>query len=87
MTFFHFLEVKFIYDIKDVVVLFDGSYKNKIRNPKGTYCVIDWTSMKDLENLYIFLYKNSTIFLERKKKLFDEIIDLISKKQKYRKKQ
>jgi len=28
MTFFHFLEVKFITEAKDFCVFFDGSYKN-----------------------------------------------------------
>jgi len=42
--------------------------------------------MTDVENIYNFLYKDATIFLERKKKTFDEVYDITKHRTKYRNK-
>jgi hypothetical protein len=61
------------------------SGKNKIRCPKGTYYVVDWGGLSDVENIYKFLYKDSTIFLSRKKETFDKVVSITKEKNKYRK--
>jgi hypothetical protein len=61
------------------------SGKNKIRCPRGTYYVVDWGGLSDVENIYKFLYKDSTIFLNRKKETFDKVISITKEKNKYRK--
>jgi len=62
-----------------------GITKNKIRCPKGTYSVIDWGSFSDIEKLYVFFYKNATVYLERKKKTFEVAVSISNSKIKYRK--
>jgi hypothetical protein len=59
--------------------------KNNIRCPKGTYYVIDWGGLTDIENIYNFLYKDATVFLKRKKETFDKVMIIHSNKNKYRK--
>jgi hypothetical protein len=66
------------------------SGKNKIRCPKGTcqiakYYVCDWGSMSDIEKICEFLYKDATIYLERKKETFDKIVSITKNRKKYRK--
>ena len=61
------------------------SGKNKIRCPKGTYYVVDWGGLSDVENIYKFLYKDSNIFLQRKRETFDKVISITKDKNKYRK--
>lgn len=61
------------------------SGKNKIRRPKGTYYVVDWGGLSDVENIYRFLYKDATFFLKRKKETFDNVISITKTKNKYRK--
>jgi len=76
----------FIRDYYDKLVLFaDLSGRNKIRCPKGTYHVVDWGGLSDVENIYNFLYKDSTIFLKRKKETFEKVISITKVKNKYRK--
>ena len=52
--------------------------KNGIRKLKITryssYSRISWSTLLDITNIYNYLYKNSNIFLERKKKIFNKII-------------
>ena len=59
--------------------------KNKIRCPKGTYYVVDWGGLTDVENIYDFLYKEATVFLKRKKETFDKVVSITRDKNKYRK--
>jgi hypothetical protein len=54
-------------------------------NQKNICNVIDWGGLSDAEKLYHFFYKDATIFLKRKKETFDKVIDIHSKKLKYRK--
>jgi len=61
------------------------SGRNKIRCPKGTYYVVDWGGLSDVENIYDFLYKNSTLYLKRKKETFDKVVSITRDKNKYRK--
>ena len=61
------------------------SGNNKIRNPKGSYYVVDWGGMSDIEKIYDFLYKDASVFLPRKKETFDKVVDITKNKLKYRK--
>ena len=61
------------------------SGKNKIRKPTGTYYVVDWGGLSDIEKIYDFLYRDATVFLERKKETFDKVVSITKKKIKYRK--
>lgn len=61
------------------------SGKNKIRCPKGTYYVCDWGGLSDVEKIHEFLYKNSNVYLERKKETFDKIVSITKSRKKYRK--
>jgi len=61
------------------------SGKNKIRCPKGTYYVVDWGGLSDVEKIYEFLYRDSNIFLQRKRETFDKVISITKDKNKYRK--
>ena len=61
------------------------SGKNKIRCPKGTYYVVDWGGLSDIENIYSFLYKDANVFLNRKKETFDRVVNITFNKIKYRK--
>ena len=42
--------------------------------------------MSDIERIYDGFYSDTDLFLNRKKIIFDEVIDLIGDKNKYRKK-
>jgi hypothetical protein len=76
----------FIKDYYDKLVLFANlSGKNKIRCPKGTYYVVDWGGLSDIEKIYDFLYKDSNLFLKRKKETFDRVVSITKTKNKYRK--
>ena len=58
---------------------------NKIRNPKGTYNLTEWGSMRDIESIYEYFYKDSSIYLKRKKIKFDRAYEICKLKNKYRK--
>lgn len=58
---------------------------NKIRSPKGTYYVVDWGGLSDVERIYDYLYRNATVYLNRKKETFDEVVSITKNKNKYRK--
>ena len=76
----------FIKEYYDKLVLFANlSGKNKIRCPKGTYHVVDWGGLSDVDNIYNYLYKDSNIYLKRKKETFDKVISITRNKNKYRK--
>ena len=77
--------VEFIETYVDRLNIIAGITKNKIRTPKGTYCVIDWGSFADIERFYNLFYKDATVYLERKKKTFDRAISISNSKTKYRK--
>lgn len=61
------------------------SGKNSIRTPKGSYYVIDWGGLTDVENIYNFLYKNASVYLRRKRQTFDKVVSITTEKNKYRK--
>lgn len=63
----------------------DLSGKNKIRTPKGSYYVVDWGGLSDVEKIHDFLYKDANIFLRRKKETFDKVVSITKNKNKYRK--
>ena len=69
----------------DKLVEYCGVKRNNIRCPKGTYHVIDWGGMSDVEKIYRFLYKDATVFLKRKKETFDKVMSIQLNKTKYRK--
>lgn len=76
----------FIKEYYDKLVKYCGlSDKNKIRCPRGTYYVVDWGGLSDVEKIYEFLYKDSTVFLDRKKETFDKVVSITKEKNKYRK--
>jgi hypothetical protein len=67
-------------------VLF-GVNTNKLYGPKDKdYKYIGWSGMSDIEKIYDGFYSESVLFLSRKKIIFDEVIDIIKDKYKYRKK-
>jgi len=67
-------------------VLF-GVNTNKLYGPKDKdYKYIGWSGMSDIEKIYNGFYSESVLFLNRKKIIFDEVIDIIKDKYKYRKK-
>jgi hypothetical protein len=60
---------------------------NKLYGPKDKdYKYIGWAGMTDIEKIYYGLYDNSNVYLLRKKEIFDNVIDVIKNKIKYRKK-
>lgn len=76
----------FIKEYYDKLVKYcDLSGKNKIRCPIGTYYVVDWGGLSDVEKIHEFLYKNATVFLNRKKETFDKVVSITKNKIKYRK--
>jgi len=76
----------FIKEYYDKLVIFANlGGKNKIRCPKGTYYVVDWGGLSDIENIYNFLYKDANVFLKRKKETFDKVVSITKDKNKYRK--
>lgn len=76
----------FIYEYYNKLVEYAGlNGNNKIRCPKGTYYVVDWGSLSDVENIYKFLYKDAKVYLKRKKETFDNIVNITTNKNKYRK--
>lgn len=76
----------FIKEYVDNMVKYCGVKKNNIRQPKGTYYVIDWGGLSDVESVYEFLYKEANIFLKRKKETYDKVMSINKTKNKYRKK-
>lgn len=78
--------INFINTYVDNLVNYTNVKRNNIRCPRGTYYVIDWGGLTDVENIYNFFYKNATVFLERKKETFDKVITINNSKNKYRKK-
>lgn len=64
-----------------------GTNMNKLYGPKEKcYKFIGWAGMSDIEKIYHGFYDDSSYFLIRKKKIFDNVIKVIENKQKYRKK-
>ena len=64
-----------------------GVNVNKLYGPKNkNYKYIGWAGMSDIEKIYNGFYGESMLFLNRKKIIFDEVIEIIKNKQKYRKK-
>lgn len=77
---------EFIKEYYDKLVEYCGlSGNNKIRCPKGSYYVVDWGGLSDVEKIHEFLYKDANVFLERKKETFDRVVSITKDKNKYRK--
>jgi len=77
----------FINEYINLLVKNAGVKRNNILDRKGdgSYYVIDWAGLADVENIYHFLYDNATIFLDRKKEKFDKVMAINSLKIRYRK--
>jgi hypothetical protein len=74
-------------NINERMNLLFGTNINKLYGPKNKeYKFIGWSGMKDIENIYKGFYFDSNFFLQRKRLIFDEVIETIRNKQKYRKK-
>ena len=58
---------------------------NEIKNHE-TYYTIEWGGRIDIELIFNFFYKNSNIYLDRKKKKFEEAVKINSLRKRYRKK-
>lgn len=73
----------FLEEIKKTI-----SISCNIRNPKifvssnGNYGNIFWNSIPDIVSIYFYLYKNSNVYLNRKKQIFLKIIKYIETKEK-----
>jgi hypothetical protein len=64
-----------------------GTNINKLYGPKNKdYKFIGWAGMSDIEKIYHGFYDESSLFLIRKKIIFDEVISFTKNKEKYRKK-
>jgi hypothetical protein len=64
-----------------------GVNLNKLYGPKNKeYKFVGWDGMSDIEKIYNGFYSETDLFLNRKKIIFDEVIDIIGSKNKYRKK-
>lgn len=64
-----------------------GTNVNKLYGPKNKeYKFIGWAGMNDIEKIYNGFYSDTDLFLKRKKIIFDEVVETIKNKQKYRKK-
>ena len=64
-----------------------GTNLNKLYGPKNKdYKFIGWAGMSDIEKIYHGFYDESSLFLNRKKIIFDEVISFTKNKEKYRKK-
>jgi hypothetical protein len=73
--------------INERMNLLFGTNINKLYGPKNkNYKFIGWAGMKDIENIYNGFYTDSIFFLQRKKRIFDDVIEIIKNKEKYRKK-
>lgn len=78
---------KMINKINERMNILFGTNINKLYGPKGgKYKFIGWAGMSDIEKIYEGFYRGTDLFLNRKKLIFDEVIDIIKNKQKYRKK-
>ena len=75
----------FIEQYVDMLHAHCGINKNKIRNPKGSYYVIDWGSFSDIEKFHDFFYRDAAVYLKRKKETFDRALDISKTKTRYRK--
>ena len=63
-----------------------GTKKNSLYGPKDkNYRFLGWGSMTDIEKIYKGFYEDSNFFLHRKKETFDNVINIIKDKKKYRK--
>lgn len=70
---------------KKMNILF-GTNLNKLYGPKDkNFKYIGWASMDDIEKIYKGFYDDSNFYLSRKKTIFDNVMEIIKNKQKYRK--
>ena len=75
-----FAQVKKLSDIRAAIERLDTK-----KAQDETYYVVDWGGLSDVENIYKFLYKDSNIYLKRKKETFDKVVSITKSKNKYRK--
>jgi DNA-binding transcriptional regulator WhiA len=79
--------VKFIETLNERMSKLFGVNINKLYGPKNKqYKFVGWAGMSDIERIYNGFYSDTDLFLIRKKIIFDEVIDIIRDKHKYRKK-
>ena len=79
--------VKFIETLNERMGKLFGVNVNKLYGPKNKrYKFIGWAGMSDIERIYNGFYSDTDLFLTRKKIIFNEVIDIIRDKNKYRKK-
>jgi hypothetical protein len=79
--------VKFIETLNERMSKLFGVNINKLYGPKNKqYKFVGWAGMSDIERIYDGFYSDTDLFLIRKKIIFDEVIDIIRDKHKYRKK-
>jgi len=79
--------VKFIQTLNERMGKLFGVNVNKIYGQKNKqYKFVGWAGMSDIEQIYNGFYSDTDLFLIRKKIIFDEVIDIIREKYKYRKK-
>ena len=77
----------FITKYNNAILDIFGVTTNKPYGPKtNEYYFIGWASMTDVEKIYKGFYDKTELFLTRKKTIFNEVVEIIRNKQKYRKK-
>lgn len=74
----------FIPDLQKYLIDHIGLKENKLNYSKAKkdhrHCVMEYSGRRNIAKLYNFMYKNATIFGERKKKKFEEILCAINEK-------
>ena len=75
----------FLVELNEILIKCVNLTNNKIGNKKGCY-VLNWCGLTDVENLHPYFYKDSTVYLNRKRKKYDDILIVNNRVKKYRKK-
>lgn len=74
----------FLIRLNEILINCVSVANNKIGDKKGCY-VINWCGLSDVENLHTYFYECSTIYLDRKRKKYNEILLINNSIIKYRK--
>jgi len=75
----------FLAELNDILIRCINVTNNKIADGK-TYHTLNWGGLTDVENIHYYLYTDSTIYLDRKRKKYDDILIVNNSVKKYRKK-
>lgn len=79
--------IEMIEKLNERMCLLFNLNKNKLFGPRNKeYKYISWSGMTDVERIYTGFYRESNFYLERKKATFDEVMNIIENKKRYRKK-